>query len=114
MREVSRILLCRTLVSRLGLTSEGFEFSRDAEEALSCCAVASFFALASACTCAFIVPAWDFELRLSAFLFIKRKEPAEDCLRPAEAILEASRSSFHERNLPPAQLRSRPRVTARD
>src|SRR5271154_731932 len=94
MREVSRILLCRTLVSRLGLTSEGFEFSRDAEEALSCCAVASFFALASACTCAFIAPAWAFELRLSAFLFIKRKEPAEDCLR---AILEASRSSFHER-----------------
>jgi len=85
---VSRILLCRALVSRLGLTStrcEGFEFFRDAEEALSCCAVASFFALASACTCAFIAPAWAFELRLLAFLFTKRKE---DCLRPAEAIVE--------------------------
>jgi hypothetical protein len=94
---VSRILLCRTLVSRLGPTPtrrEDLEFFRDVEEALGCCEVASFFALASACTCAFIRPASAFELRLSAFLFTKRKEPREECLR---AILEASVSSFHER-----------------
>ena len=85
---MSRILLYRTLVGLALTRREDFEFFRDAEEASGCCEVASFFALASACTCAFIAPAWAFELRLSAFLFTKRKEPPEDCLRPAEAILE--------------------------
>jgi len=87
---VDRVLLCRTLVSRLGLTTtrrEGLEFFKDAEEA-SGCEVASFFTLALACTCAFIAPAWAFELRLLAFLFTKRKEAPEGRLRPAEAILE--------------------------